>query len=144
MLNHSVLFNYIRTITFTYDVKNFTCMSQVLTSLRILLLTKPAVIHAMSRQVSSGLHDLLRTNAANIHSTQDWCSLFILLEVVGAGCNPPPLRQVHPGVDVSETISDAGEMFRTSHARPVLAFRNSQYDHNIVNTLGHFHQSNGI
>jgi len=69
---------------------------------------KPDVIHSISRHVSYGLHDLLKTNAANIHATYDWCTLFTLLEVVGAGTNAPPLMQVRPGVDVSQVVMDAG------------------------------------
>lgn len=81
---------------------------QVLTSLRILLMMKPIVIHSCTRQISHALHELLRTNAANIHTGQDWFTLFTLLEVVGAGANPPPLLQVCPGIEMSEAISDAG------------------------------------
>jgi len=72
---------------------------------------KPIVIHAVSRQVAYGLHDLLKTNAANIHSMADWFTLFTLLEVVGAGTNPPPLMQV--GVDGNsiqpEMLTESGE-----------------------------------
>ena len=82
---------------------------QVLASLRILLMMKPGVIHSVSRQIAFGLHDLLRTNAANIHSSQDWCTLFTVLEVVGAGTDPPPLMQANAGVNVPESLSDAGE-----------------------------------
>lgn len=81
---------------------------QVLTSLQILLMMKPKVIHSISQQIAYGLHDLLRTNAANIHSSQDWYTLFVLLEVVGAGANPPPLLQVNSDVDVAEGLSEAG------------------------------------
>ena len=83
---------------------------QVLASLRILLMMEPVVIHTVSRQVAFGLHDLLKTNAANIHSSQDWYTLFTLLEVAGAGTNPPPLMQVGAGVNVPESISDAGKI----------------------------------
>jgi len=69
---------------------------------------KPDVIHSISRHVAYGLHDLLKTNAASIHASYDWCTLFTLLEVVGAGMNPPPLMQVRPDVDVSQVIMDAG------------------------------------
>ncbi len=69
---------------------------------------KPSVIHSIGRQVAFGLHDLLRTNAANIHSAHDWFTLFTLLEVVGAGTDPPPLMQPGPGVDVPESLSEAG------------------------------------
>ncbi|KAK3091515.1 hypothetical protein FSP39_020408 [Pinctada imbricata] len=82
--------------------------SQVLTSLRILLMMKPSVIHSCARQISYAQHELLRTNAANIHTGQDWFTLFTLLEVSGAGANPPPLLQVCPGVEMSEAINDAG------------------------------------
>ncbi|VDI44231.1 golgi-specific brefeldin A-resistance guanine nucleotide exchange factor 1 [Mytilus galloprovincialis] len=81
---------------------------QVLTSLRITLMMKPSVIHCITRHIAFGLHDLLRTNAANIHTGQDWFTLFTLLEVVGAGANPPPILQVCSGVEMSEAISDAG------------------------------------
>lgn len=83
---------------------------QVLTSLRITLMMKPSVIHCITRHIAFGLHDLLRTNAANIHTGQDWFTLFTLLEVVGAGANPPPILQVCTGVEMSEAISDAGEI----------------------------------
>jgi len=80
----------------------------VLGSLRMLLLMKPEVIHSVSRHVAYGLHDLLKTNAANIHAAYDWCTLFTLLEVVGAGTNPPPLMQIQPSVDVSQVTIDSG------------------------------------
>ena len=76
--------------------------------MRMLLMMKTEVIHSLSRQISYGLHDLLKTNAANIHSTQDWFTLFTLLEVVGAGTSPPPVMQVRAGVNVSDVLSDAG------------------------------------
>lgn len=83
---------------------------QVLSSLQILLMIKPEVIHSVSicQQISYGLHDLLRTNAANIHASQDWYTLFMLLEVVGAGVNPPPVLQVSSGVNVADGLRDAG------------------------------------
>lgn len=55
----------------------------------MLLLLKPHTLLRVSRQVSFALHELLRTNAANIHNCQDWSTLFTLLECVGAGCKPP-------------------------------------------------------
>ncbi|ESO85819.1 hypothetical protein LOTGIDRAFT_130403 [Lottia gigantea] len=90
---------------------------QVLTSLRILLMMKPDVIHNISRQVAFGLHDLLRTNAANIHSSQDWFPLFMTLEVVGAGANPPPLMQVHSGVDVKESLSQSDSEIQCNNSQ---------------------------
>ena len=59
----------------------------------MLLLMKPHVIHALSSEIAFGLHELLRTNAANIHKADDWFTLFSLLEVVGAAAHPPPVIQ---------------------------------------------------
>lgn len=59
----------------------------------MLLLMKPHVIHSLSSEIAFGLHDLLRTNAANIHKADDWFTLFSLLEVVGAAAHPPPVLQ---------------------------------------------------
>ncbi|XP_060605825.1 Golgi-specific brefeldin A-resistance guanine nucleotide exchange factor 1-like isoform X2 [Ruditapes philippinarum] len=83
---------------------------QVLSSIQIMLMMKPPVIHDfhISEQISYGLHDLLRTNAANIHSSHDWYTIFMLLEVVGAGVNPPPVLQVNNGVNVTEGLIEAG------------------------------------
>ncbi|XP_074647787.1 Golgi-specific brefeldin A-resistance guanine nucleotide exchange factor 1-like isoform X2 [Tubulanus polymorphus] len=83
--------------------------SQVLTSLRMLLMIKGGVVYSVCRQLSYGLHELLRTNAANIHSSDDWYTLFTLLEVAGAGASPPPLLQQEMSDSiVQETLSDAG------------------------------------
>ncbi|GFO18536.1 Golgi-specific brefeldin a-resistance guanine nucleotide exchange factor 1 isoform a [Plakobranchus ocellatus] len=83
--------------------------AQVLTSLRILLMMKPNVVHTISRQISFGLHDLLRTNAANIHASHDWYTLFTLLEVAGAGANLPPIMHAGcPDMDLSDVLQDAG------------------------------------
>lgn len=72
----------------------FCFFPQVLLSLRILLMMKPSVLSRVSRQVAFGLHELLKTNAANIHSSNDWYTLFCLLECIGAGVKPPPALQV--------------------------------------------------
>ena len=64
----------------------------VLQSLRMLLLLKPNTLSRVSRQVSFGLHELLKTGAANVHTTGDWRVLFTLLECVGAGARPPAIR----------------------------------------------------
>ena len=59
----------------------------------MLLLMKPHVIHSLASEIAFGLHELLRTNAANIHKSDDWFTLFSLLEVVGAAAHPPPVLQ---------------------------------------------------
>ncbi|XP_069837951.1 Golgi-specific brefeldin A-resistance guanine nucleotide exchange factor 1 [Dendropsophus ebraccatus] len=77
--------------------------AQVLLSLRILLMMKPSVLSRVSRQIAFGLHELLKTNAANIHSSNDWYTLFCLLECIGAGVKPPPALQV-----TTRSDNDAG------------------------------------
>lgn len=67
---------------------------QVLLSLRILLMMKPSLLNRVSHQIAYGLHELLKTNAANIHSGDDWYTLFTLLECIGSGVKPPPALQV--------------------------------------------------
>ncbi|KAI4788799.1 hypothetical protein KUCAC02_035625, partial [Chaenocephalus aceratus] len=66
----------------------------VLHSLRLLLMMKPHVLSRVSREVAYGLHELLKTNAANIHCTNDWFTLFSLLECIGAGVKPPASFQL--------------------------------------------------
>ena len=83
---------------------------QVLGALRLLLVLPGPVLHSLARQLTYGLHELLRTNAANIHAASDWSTLFTLLEVVGAGANPPPVMQVDSDVDVAQVIHDAGKL----------------------------------
>ncbi|XP_043112046.1 Golgi-specific brefeldin A-resistance guanine nucleotide exchange factor 1 [Puntigrus tetrazona] len=68
--------------------------SQVLHSLRLLLMMKQHVLSRVCREVAFGLHELLKTNAANIHCTDDWYTLFSLLECIGAGVKPPAALQV--------------------------------------------------
>lgn len=61
----------------------------VLQSLRMLLLLKSSTLNRISRQISFGLYELLKTSAQNIHTNTDWTIIFTLLECVGAGAQPP-------------------------------------------------------
>jgi brefeldin A-resistance guanine nucleotide exchange factor 1 len=61
----------------------------VLQSLQMLLLLKSSTICRISRQISFGLYELLKTSAQNIHTETDWTIIFTLLECVGAGAQPP-------------------------------------------------------
>lgn len=75
---------------------------------------KPKILYSVSRQMAYGLHELLRTNASNINSSQDWFTLFSLLECVGAGAAPPSLKQVTVGmtsrqVHLPQRYGDAGK-----------------------------------
>lgn len=61
----------------------------VVQSLRMLLLLKSTTLFRISRQISFGLYELLKTSAQNIHTSTDWSIIFTLLECVGAGAQPP-------------------------------------------------------
>ncbi|KAK9887809.1 hypothetical protein WA026_000124 [Henosepilachna vigintioctopunctata] len=61
----------------------------VIQSLRMLLLLKSSTLCRISRQISFGLYELLKTSAQNIHTNADWTIIFTLLECVGAGAQPP-------------------------------------------------------
>lgn len=68
----------------------------------MLLLLKASTISRVSRQISYGLYELLKTNAANIHSATDWAIIFTLLECVGAGAPPPRVVGKPPVHDTGE------------------------------------------
>ncbi|CAG7832914.1 unnamed protein product [Allacma fusca] len=63
----------------------------ILQSLRILLYLRPAAVIQLSQQMSFGLHEILKTTAANIHTAEEWTIIFTLLEYVGAGKVPSSL-----------------------------------------------------
>jgi len=77
--------------------------SQVLTTLRLLLMMKHSVLMACGRQICFGLHELLRTNASSITSTRDWITVFTLIECVGAAATPPT---VTPGLPAPTVVKD--------------------------------------
>lgn len=63
---------------------------------------KPSVLSRVSHQVAFGLHELLKTNAANIHSGDDWATLFTLLECIGSGVKPPAALQATARADAPD------------------------------------------
>ncbi|KZC11781.1 Golgi-specific brefeldin A-resistance guanine nucleotide exchange factor 1 [Dufourea novaeangliae] len=63
----------------------------------------------LARQIAYGLFELLKTGAANIHSTEDWKVVFSLLECAGAGALLP--KQ-------SNTVLDEVSNSRTSVLDP--------------------------
>ncbi|KAL1494184.1 hypothetical protein ABEB36_009823 [Hypothenemus hampei] len=75
----------------------------VIQSLRMLLLLKSTTLCRISRQISFGLYELLKTSAQNIHTSTDWTIIFTLLECVGAGAQPPK-----PIVDDGAPATDQG------------------------------------
>ncbi|XP_041125372.1 Golgi-specific brefeldin A-resistance guanine nucleotide exchange factor 1 isoform X3 [Polyodon spathula] len=104
--------------------------SQVLLSLRLLLMMKPNVLSRVSRDVSYGLHELLKTNAANIHSSDDWYTLFSLLECIGAGVKAPPSLQATAGPD-NDTGAQSDSELSSSHPSDVCLDRGYTSDSEI-------------
>ncbi|XP_054238576.1 Golgi-specific brefeldin A-resistance guanine nucleotide exchange factor 1 [Indicator indicator] len=88
---------------------------QVLLSLRILLMMKPNVLSRVSHEVAYGLHELLKTNAANIHSGDDWYTLFTLLECIGSGVKPPAALQVTARTDNDTGAQSDSEVSSSYH-----------------------------
>ncbi|XP_053679381.1 Golgi-specific brefeldin A-resistance guanine nucleotide exchange factor 1 [Anopheles nili] len=72
-----------------YLMRNEEICSTILQSLRMVLALRPAVILAISKPVSIGMYELLKTSAQNIHTETDWAIVFTVLECVGAGAVPP-------------------------------------------------------
>lgn len=66
--------------------------AQILITLRILLMMHPKVLLSCSKQISYGLHELIRTNASDIRYSRDWITILTILQVVGAGANPPIVK----------------------------------------------------
>uniref|UniRef100_A0A1B0CTH7 Putative golgi-specific brefeldin a-resistance guanine nucleotide exchange factor 1-like isoform x2 n=1 Tax=Lutzomyia longipalpis TaxID=7200 RepID=A0A1B0CTH7_LUTLO len=71
-----------------YLMRNEELCPVVLQSLRTILTLRPRVIFRISRQISTGIYELLKTSAQNIHTEADWAIIFTLLECVGAGAVP--------------------------------------------------------
>ncbi|CAN7991432.1 unnamed protein product, partial [Ixodes pacificus] len=65
--------------------------SQVLRSLKMLLVLKPPTLHQVSCQVACALQELLRTSANCVQAPGDWAILFLLMACAGAGLRPPGL-----------------------------------------------------
>ncbi|XP_062554082.1 Golgi-specific brefeldin A-resistance guanine nucleotide exchange factor 1 [Armigeres subalbatus] len=72
-----------------YLMRNEEICSTILQSLRMLLMLKPGVILSISKPISIGMYELLKTSAQNIHTESDWIIVFTILECVGAGAVPP-------------------------------------------------------
>ncbi|XP_072138695.1 Golgi-specific brefeldin A-resistance guanine nucleotide exchange factor 1 isoform X4 [Mobula birostris] len=105
--------------------------SQVLLSLRVLLMMKPIVLSRVSRQIAYGLHELLKTNAANIHSSDDWCTLFTLLECIGAGVKPPPALQMASGTDNHDAGAQSDSEIASYHPSEVSSDRGYTSDSEV-------------
>ncbi|XP_035897623.1 Golgi-specific brefeldin A-resistance guanine nucleotide exchange factor 1 [Anopheles stephensi] len=89
-----------------YLMRNEEICSTILQSLRMLLALRPAVILAISKPISIGMYELLKTSAQNIHTEADWVIVFTVLECVGAGAMPPDYSTEQQGA-VSGAKSDS-------------------------------------
>lgn len=69
----------------------------VLPPLTPITLLPSATMPPLCRQIAYGLFELLKTGAANIHSSEDWKVVFALLECAGAGALQPKQQQSNPG-----------------------------------------------
>ncbi|XP_031435029.1 Golgi-specific brefeldin A-resistance guanine nucleotide exchange factor 1 isoform X2 [Clupea harengus] len=107
--------------------------SQVLLSQRLLLMMKPHVLSRVSREVAYGLHELLKTNAANIHSTEDWYTLFSLLECIGAGVKPPAALQMSAGNTDNDTGAQSDSEVSSYHPSEVSVDRGYTSDSELYN-----------
>ncbi|KAF5910265.1 Golgi-specific brefeldin A-resistance guanine nucleotide exchange factor 1, partial [Clarias magur] len=105
--------------------------SQVLLSLRLLLMMKPHVLSRVSREVAYGLHELLKTNAANIHCTDDWYTLFTLLECIGAGVKPPAALQLTSSNPDSDTGAQSDSEVSSYHQSEVTLDRGYTSDSEV-------------
>ncbi|XP_018580433.2 Golgi-specific brefeldin A-resistance guanine nucleotide exchange factor 1 isoform X6 [Scleropages formosus] len=108
---------------------------QVLLSLRLLLMMKPHVLSRVSREVAYGLHELLKTNAANIHCSDDWFTLFSLLECIGAGVKPPASLQVTTGPD-NDTGAQSDSELPSYHTSEVNVDRGYTSDSEVYTEHG--------
>uniref|UniRef100_A0A8C4ES68 SEC7 domain-containing protein n=1 Tax=Dicentrarchus labrax TaxID=13489 RepID=A0A8C4ES68_DICLA len=105
--------------------------SQVLLSLRLLLMMKPHVLSRVSREVAYGLHELLKTNAANIHCTDDWYTLFSLLECIGAGVKPPASFQIATTATDNDTGAQSDSELSPHHPSEVSVDRGYTSDSEV-------------
>ncbi|XP_063730862.1 Golgi-specific brefeldin A-resistance guanine nucleotide exchange factor 1 isoform X1 [Eleginops maclovinus] len=105
--------------------------SQVLHSLRLLLMMKPHVLSRVSREVAYGLHELLKTNAANIHCTNDWFTLFSLLECIGAGVKPPASFQLSSTHSDHDTGAQSDSELPSHHVSEVNSERGYTSDSGV-------------
>ncbi|KAK2500287.1 hypothetical protein MC885_017585 [Smutsia gigantea] len=109
---------------------------QVLLSLRILLLMKPSVLSRVSHQVAYGLHELLKTNAANIHSGDDWATLFTLLECIGSGVKPPAALQATARADAPDAGAQSDSELPSYHQNDVSLDRGYTSDSEVYTDHG--------
>eukprot|EP00080_Pristionchus_pacificus_P016438 PDM76458.1 gbf-1 [Pristionchus pacificus] len=75
---------------------------EVLQSLGILLQLPAAASFVLSRQISYGLHELLRRNAANVHRKEQWSVIFALLQATGAALTSDEVEEAREAREQAE------------------------------------------
>uniref|UniRef100_A0A0N5A190 SEC7 domain-containing protein n=1 Tax=Parastrongyloides trichosuri TaxID=131310 RepID=A0A0N5A190_PARTI len=93
--------------------------NEVLQSFNILLFLRPTAFFLFSKQISFGLYDLLRLNAANVHKKEHWEIIFALMEATGAANYPEESLKKHNNHSnvVREVMSD-GEIIKSIKNSP--------------------------
>ncbi|XP_037525238.1 Golgi-specific brefeldin A-resistance guanine nucleotide exchange factor 1 isoform X1 [Rhipicephalus sanguineus] len=104
--------------------------SQVLGSLQLLLLLRPATLQQVCGQVACALQELLRTSATCVQAPSDWATLFVLMACVGAGLKPQTAQALHrppafhrsmtsvaDSTAVSAGAQSDSELSRSAHGR---------------------------
>lgn len=107
----------------------------ILQSLKMLLMLKSKLLLSISRQISIGMYELLKTSAQNIHTEADWSIVFSILECVGAGAAYPDSHDTNVGgikTDVTFSseddsgladrgyISDSEVITKSDNSTPIL------------------------
>ncbi|XP_043279451.1 Golgi-specific brefeldin A-resistance guanine nucleotide exchange factor 1 [Venturia canescens] len=92
----------------------------VLPPLMPITLLPSATTPPLSRQIAYGLFELLKTGAANIHSSEDWKVVFALLECAGAGALQPKQQQNATGANNNVSNNSAEETSAPSARTSVL------------------------
>ncbi|ERL94183.1 hypothetical protein D910_11465 [Dendroctonus ponderosae] len=109
----------------------------VIQSLRMLLLLKSSTLCRISRQISFGLYELLKTSAQNIHTSTDWTIIFTLLECVGAGAQPPKPVAEEGAAHVDPGTKSEGETQVNSDEESVVSDRGYTSDSELTKTPKH-------
>lgn len=93
-----------------YLMRNEELASTILQSLKIFLRLKPKILLQICLLVATGMYELLKTSAQNIHSESDWAIVFSLLECVGAGSIPLEMQENQAGTKSDGALSSDDEL----------------------------------